>query len=395
MINGTEALYDVLIVGGGLSGTIAAITLARAGYRVGLIDRNETYPSEFRVEKVGGDQVDALARLGLLEAVAATSTRFDEIVNLRHGRVVDHTRSPHFGLLYDRFVSAMRGQLPPSVDFIVGRVVDIRTSPDTQVVTVADAAPLTARLVVLASGMSDILRTRLGIERRVIHERQSITFGFNVRDPNRAGPAAITCYGNTPVDGIDYLTLFPVGDSLRANLFTFLDHRHRWVKKVRQDPDAALAEALPEFAERFGRFEVEQPVQTWVMDLTVARDCVKDGIVLIGDAFQTSCPAAGTGLSRLLNDIEVLCGDHVSAWLATPGMGREKIAAYYANPRKIAMDRRVLELARYRRNLTIDTSLEWRMRRAALYLRRSVIHMLDRVSPALTRFLRGVKAKAA
>ena len=48
-----HADYDIAIVGGGLSGTLAAVTLGRAGWRVALIDRNETFPPEFRVEKIG------------------------------------------------------------------------------------------------------------------------------------------------------------------------------------------------------------------------------------------------------------------------------------------------------------------------------------------------------
>lgn len=40
---------DVAVVGAGLSGSVAAVTLARAGYRVALIDRHEVCPPQFRV----------------------------------------------------------------------------------------------------------------------------------------------------------------------------------------------------------------------------------------------------------------------------------------------------------------------------------------------------------
>ena len=41
---------DVAIVGGGLSGSLAAVVLGRAGYRVALIDRYEVFPAQFRVD---------------------------------------------------------------------------------------------------------------------------------------------------------------------------------------------------------------------------------------------------------------------------------------------------------------------------------------------------------
>ena len=61
--------YDVAVVGAGISGTLAAITLGNAGYRVALIDRNAVFPDEFRVEKIGSDLVSRFERLGLLDAV--------------------------------------------------------------------------------------------------------------------------------------------------------------------------------------------------------------------------------------------------------------------------------------------------------------------------------------
>ena len=54
------------IVGGGLSGSIAAVVLGRAGYDVTLIDRSAVYPDEFRAEKIAGDQVGLMQRLGIL-----------------------------------------------------------------------------------------------------------------------------------------------------------------------------------------------------------------------------------------------------------------------------------------------------------------------------------------
>src|SRR5215213_1402953 len=98
---------DVAIVGGGLSGAVAAVVLGRAGYRVTLVDRHAVYPSEFRVEKIAGDQVELLRRLGLLDSVAAASTPFDKIMNLRRGRVLDQSNSRHYGIMYADILKAV------------------------------------------------------------------------------------------------------------------------------------------------------------------------------------------------------------------------------------------------------------------------------------------------
>jgi hypothetical protein len=84
---------------------------------------------------------------------------------------------------------------------------------------------------------------------------------------------------------------------------------------------------MPGLRPFLGDFEVIDRMENWVMDLYVVEGHVQNGVVLIGDAFQTSCPAAGTGVSRLLTDVERLC-HHVPQWLASPGMAADKIAAF-------------------------------------------------------------------
>jgi 2-polyprenyl-6-methoxyphenol hydroxylase-like FAD-dependent oxidoreductase len=387
--------HDIAIVGGGLSGTIAAIMLGRAGYSVALIDRNQDFPAEFRVEKIGGDQVVKMQRMGLLPILAASAAPIDQIVSMHRGRILDRNNDRTYGIFYQDLVTAMRRAMPPSVQFIAGRVVDLATTADRQTVTIADHGTIDARLVVLASGMSDILRTRLGIEREVLREKQSLTFGFNIRPvgADRFPFQAITYYGERPSDGIDYFHFFPAGNTIRTNLFTFVDHRHPWVKTLRADPRTAINSALPGLRRLVGDFEVIDKVQNWIMDVGVARNVRQPGIVLIGDAYQTSCPAAGTGVSRLLTDIERLVA-HVPDWLATPGMDTAKIATFYDDPEKQAMDARALAMADFRRSLTIDTGLAWTARRRSQYLRRSALYSIEGVSPALARTLRTMIRRA-
>src|SRR4051812_23940032 len=49
---------DIAIVGGGLAGSLAAAVLARAGHRIALIEKRAVRPDEFRVEKIGGHQLE-------------------------------------------------------------------------------------------------------------------------------------------------------------------------------------------------------------------------------------------------------------------------------------------------------------------------------------------------
>ena len=65
------------------------------------------------------------------------------------------------------------------------------------------------------------------------------------------------------------------------------------------------------------------------------------GVVLVGDAFAHTCPVTGTGTDKVFTDVAQLCNVHIPAWLATEGMGVDKIAAFYDDPVKPRLRRLV------------------------------------------------------
>jgi 2-polyprenyl-6-methoxyphenol hydroxylase-like FAD-dependent oxidoreductase len=92
--------------------------------------------------------------------------------------------------------------------------------------------------------------------------------------------------------------------------------------------------------------------------------------VLVGDAFATSCPAAGTGTDKVFTDVERLCNVHIPNWLRSDSMGSEKIAEFYDDPVKTACDAWSTGKAYHLRSLTLDNGLKWRAGRWARFLAR-------------------------
>ena len=365
---------DVAIVGAGLSGSSAAAVLGRAGYRVVLVDRHAACPSQFRVEKINAEQAGLFRRLGLLDLIATAGTRFDHFANVRRGRVIDHARTLHYSLRYEEMVRAIRADLPENVERLVDSVIDISTGAELQRITLAEQGAIVARLVVLATGMGDFLRDKLGITRRITFEKHSVSFGFDLASAGGRGfeYPSITYYGETPNDRVDYVNIFPMRKVMRANLFTYRDAGDPWLRDLIRTPKQALLAALPGLEQALGDFEITSPVETGVMNLCEVEGHHQDGVVLVGDAFQTSCPSAGNGVTRLLTDVERLCLNHAPNWLASQGMGREKIAEFYEDPTKRATDAGALAMARYRRALTVDTSVTGTARRQIHFHRRRI-----------------------
>lgn len=366
---------DIVIAGGGLAGSIAAAMLARDGYRVVLVDPHAVYPPDLRCEKLDGPQAAILRRTGLADAVLRAGTFDGGSWVARFGRVVEKREGDQHGILYDTLVNTIRAEIPASAEFIQGKVTAVANGPDRQVVTTTTGEEISARLVVVANGLNIGLRHALGMTREDISPCHSITIAFDLKPVGRGefGFPALTYYAERPEDRAAYITLFPIGAAMRANLMVYRDMSDPWLSEMRHRPEAALFSLMPRLRKLTGDAEVVGPVKIRPADLYATRGHVQPGIVLVGDAFGTSCPAAGTGTSKVFTDVERLCNAYIPRWFAGDGMGVEKIAAFYADPVKTACDRHSLDKAYSLRSLSIDESLSWRTRRWVRFLGRLAV----------------------
>ena len=361
---------DIAIIGGGLAGSTAAAMLGRAGISTIVIDPHKVYPFDFRVEKIGGEeQVERFFKTGIADSVLRSATPCTENWIARFGRLLDKHPTRQFGIMYDDFVTAVRAEIRAPAEMVFAKVVGIATSNERQTLTLSQGEPISARLIVLASGLSVALRHLLGIERKVTSHCHSISIGFDLVPVGR--PAfdfpAMTYFSEAPGDKIPYITLFPVGTRMRANLFTYREADDPWLRAMRREPRETLEAALPRLKRITGKFDIAGDVKIRPSDLYVSSRHRQAGIVLIGDAFELTCPVTGTGTDKVFTDVERLCRVHIPKWLATEGMGAEKIAAFYDDPVKQACDAWSMTKAWNFKSVSIDRGLYWSAQRWARF----------------------------
>ena len=100
---------DIAIIGGGLAGSTAAAMLGRAGIPTLVIDPHQTYPFDFRVEKLsGGTQVDLLTKTGIADSVLRSTTHDGENWIARFGYLLDF--SPQYDAIYLQWMLALYAQ---------------------------------------------------------------------------------------------------------------------------------------------------------------------------------------------------------------------------------------------------------------------------------------------
>jgi 2-polyprenyl-6-methoxyphenol hydroxylase-like FAD-dependent oxidoreductase len=360
---------DVTIVGAGLAGTILAGVLGRRGCKVALVDPHAIFPKVFKAEKIDQEQVRVLRKLDLLAAVLPFAGSVRSVQVGYDGRIVKTVPIEQYGLACDAMVNALRARLPPNVEFLCHSVKRLELGNDVQRVEMAAGSELSSRLVLLATGKALAFAGGLELQRKILQRNQCVVLGFDVepRDGGTFDYDSVTYYALESPPNIGYLTLFRFPHGMRANLFAYCAITEPWLREFLANPEERLRVCLPGHERVTGAFKVTSAIQTGTVDLYQTDTPCRDGMVLVGDAFQTACPATGLGLSKILADTEVLA-ECIPRWLSSPGMGADKLGEFYRDPRKVQSDARALALSIRNRNIVTGTSLRWKTHRILAHL---------------------------
>jgi 2-polyprenyl-6-methoxyphenol hydroxylase-like FAD-dependent oxidoreductase len=323
---------DIAIIGGGLAGSTAAAMLGRAGIPTVLIDPHRVYPFDFRVEKISGDeQVGRLYETGIGDSVLRSATHDGENWIARFGYLLDKRPSRQYGIMYDDLIAAIRAEIPPPAELIYAKAIDIATSAERQKITLSSGETISARLVVLANGLSVGLRRNLGIGRQVLSAGHSISIGFDIVPVGR--PAfefpALTYFSERSSARVAYVTLFPIQNRMRANLFVYREIDDPWLREMRRHPAETMNAALPRLRRITGEYAVTGDVKIRPADIYVSTGYRQPGVVLVGE---------------------------------------DKIASFYDDPVKQACDAWSMGKAVSFRKVTIENGPYWRAQRLARFL---------------------------
>jgi 2-polyprenyl-6-methoxyphenol hydroxylase-like FAD-dependent oxidoreductase len=207
----------------------------------------------------------------------------------------------------------------------------------------------------------------------VISECHSIMAGFDFTPVGRStfDFPALTYYPERSHHRMAYLTLFPIGNVMRANLLVYRPMDDPWFRQLRQTPEQTLLAMMPGLRRIAGKFKVTGQIKIRPADLYESSGHQQPGLVLVGDAFATSCPAAGTGTGKVFTDVERLCNLYIPDWLSTDGMDADKIAGFYDDPVKRACDAASTAKAYHLRSLSTANGLSWRAQRWARFIVRA------------------------
>ena len=312
----TASSFDLVVVGGGLAGSSLALTLAREGVSVLVVERERVFRDRVRGEVMATWGTAEAKQLGLYELLrerCAIDVRYLTYYVEGEGEPIDLlAAAPHFEpslafhhpvmqevLLEEaarsgatvwrpaRLVSLSPGD-PPAAEFEIDGVVQ----------------PVTARLIVGADGRDSQVARLGGFER--------------LADPDELLAAGLLVQGE--MDTADAVNIF-IGEAagqvaavtrIAPGLYRFYFFHHFEAIPSRLSgnrdieaafgylrdagvPDEWLVDAQPH-----GPLATFDGAHRWV------ERPYRDGVVLVGDAAGASDPSWGSGLSRTLRDVRLL-----------------------------------------------------------------------------------------
>lgn len=321
----TRTDFDIVIVGGGLAGGLAALGLAHSGFDCAVIDAQD--PQAMRGVQFDG-RTTALAyaavrlfkRLGLWEAIENEAEPIRDIL-VTDGRAKNRFRDGIVSPFHLHFDSrelgpdtplgwivenrTMREAIFDAIDkteavmlFAPARRTAARFAAGGASVDLANGATLSAPLVVAADGRFSALRAEAGIKvNKWTYPQTGIVVTVAHERPHH-GVAQEFFLPSGP------FAILPLTEN-RSSL-VWSEHRDAAPAYLKLDDAAFLRQIEARFGPYLGELSLASPRWSYPLAFHLAQSLAAPRMALIGDAAHAVHPIAGQGFNLGIKDIAAL-----------------------------------------------------------------------------------------
>jgi menaquinone-9 beta-reductase len=311
---------DVVVVGGGIAGSALAATLAAAGVRVVVLERQEFYGDQVRGEGLWPWGVIEAKRLGIHDALleAAGGDHVEWLVDYMDGD--DPAGAEHEPIPLAAMIDGAPGALNVAHPLACRTLADMAAAQGAEVVAGVDrleigtgARPevrfaangterhILCRLIVGADGRNSKVRQQAGISLERVRAAHLVS-GLLVEE--------LDIYPGRDVAGNGedvFMVTFPqAGGKARLYLF-YRDDRHAFNGPggAERLVEASALAFIPR-REQWAKALPAGPCRSFRCDDTWTDRPYVQGVVLIGDAAGYNDPLIGQGLALALRDVRAL-----------------------------------------------------------------------------------------
>ena len=305
-------LLDVAVVGGGMVGAATALTLAREGFSVALVDAREPAPwaaadeVDLRVVGLAPSSIALLDRIGVWQAIrSARASGYDRMVvwDAVSGATIrfDAAEEGRDVLGYIVENSLVQASLWHALDdagvrrVVPAEVVALAQREDRAQLELADGQTIAARLIVAADGAESPLRGMVGIgtHGRDYAQRAVVAHVETSRPHERTAWQRFLTTGP--------LAMLPLDDGRSSIVWSLPDAEARRALAL---DDEGFRQALGVASDfRLGPIGAVTRRAAFPLRLKLADRYEADRLVLLGDAAHAVHPLAGQGVNLGLRDV--------------------------------------------------------------------------------------------
>lgn len=338
-------LLDVAVVGGGMVGAAAALSLAHDGLRCALVEAHEPArwaadeEVDLRVVALAPSSARLLRELGVWDTVLAARARAYDAMHVwdaESGAGLDFDaasegREALGWIVENRLLQSVLWDAlrQAGVQCVSPAQVQMRDMRDTYTrLHLDNGTALSARLLVAADGAQSVLREHagIGVRERDYAKRAVVA---HVRTEHAHGNAAWQRF--TPEGPVAFL---PLSDGRSSVVWTL---PHARAQEMLDLSDEAFRDALGLALDlRLGRVLETSQRAAFPLRLQLARSYHAERLVLMGDAAHVVHPLAGQGVNLGLRDVIELRAALDRAQRRGADVGAAHVVRRYARRRRSA-----------------------------------------------------------
>ena len=310
LLSGLDA--DCCVVGGGPSGMMTGLMLARAGVNVVVLEKYRDFSRDFRGDTMHPSTLEVLSEMGLLDTfLKHPHTELRELtgdIGGRYVRLADFSalkiQAPFIAFMpqwkFLEFIEQEAQKLPnfrmlrespaSSLVFSEGRVIGVRAA------TPGGPLEVRARVVVAADGRDSQMRAQSGLPLREYPAEVDVVW-FRLSREATDRHVSLGHVGRGQV-----LLMLNRGDFWQCALIvekgSVVRHDHEGVEALRE----RLASIVPLAKERLNELDDGDKIKILKVQVNRLKRWATPGLLCIGDAAHAMSPVGGVGITLAVQD---------------------------------------------------------------------------------------------
>ena len=306
--------FDIIVIGGGISGLICSLALEQAGFIVALVEKKKLAPiskDDIRSLAIAPSSADFLRKIDIWQALEPVAGQIHNIRVLDNHSpfFLDFEEKDHSGQAIGYIIEAYKVHNHLIDEVLKNRRIVIFDSCEVvsyedsdkknAVVKLSSGNQLTASLVIAADGKFSKMRELLGIKSFVYDYNQTVMVTFCKHQRKHENWAIEHFMPSGP------FAILPLNDPNRSGIV--------WTEKPKLAAEYCkmskhnLEHFLnKKFTDYLGEVKLDGKISSYPLSLQFSTKYYSGRFVLVGDAAHTIHPLAGQGLNLSIRDIKLL-----------------------------------------------------------------------------------------